>query len=114
MEDVASAPLSGVSARVGLANVERLLVGGAPIVRVHGAEGAFAALLIARLAALPGQPRPVLAVTADETSAQALARDLRFFMQSHNNVEDPLATARVAHLPHLETAPWADVSPDRR
>jgi transcription-repair coupling factor (superfamily II helicase) len=114
MDDGASAPLSGVSARHGLAGVERLLVAGEKVVRVHGAQGAFAALLVSRLGALPGQPRPVLVVTPDEPAAQALARDLRFFMQSHNNSDDPLASARVAHLPHLETAPWPDVSPDRR
>ncbi|MGZ3440873.1 MAG: hypothetical protein ACXVDD_15220 [Polyangia bacterium] len=80
MEDAAESPLSGLNARAGLAAVERLLAGPARVVRVHGTAGAFQALLCARLAALPGQTRPLVAVTADEAAAQALTRDLRFFL----------------------------------
>ncbi|MCU1279848.1 MAG: transcription-repair coupling factor, partial [bacterium] len=113
-EDAAESSLKGLSAREGFAAVERLLAGPAPVVRVHGTAGAFQALLCARLAALPGHARPLVAVTADEAAAQALTRDLRFFLQSVHAVDDPTAASRVAHLPWLETAPWADVSPDRR
>ena len=114
MDDAVDSPLSGLSAKEGLAAVERQLSRQAPIVRVHDTAGAFQSLLVARLAALPGHARPLVAVTADEPAAQALTRDLRFFMQSLHAVDDPLAASRVAHLPWLETAPWADVSPDRR
>ncbi|MDB4969999.1 MAG: transcription-repair coupling factor [Myxococcales bacterium] len=105
--------LSGLSAKQGLATVADLL-GAHRIVRVHNSVGAFQALLCARLASLPGHARPLVAVTADETAAQALTRDLRFFMQSIHAADDPTAASRVAHLPWLETTPWADISPDRR
>jgi transcription-repair coupling factor (superfamily II helicase) len=105
--------LAGLSAKQGLATVAELL-GGNRIVRVHNTAGAFAALLCARLAALPGHARPLVAVTADEVAAQALTRDLRFFMQATHAADDPTAASRVAHLPWLETTPWADISPDRR
>jgi len=106
--------VAGLSAAAGFAAVERHL-GTNKIVRVHNTSGAFAALLCERLAALPGHARPLIAVTADEPSAQALARDLRFFLTGAVGPEnDPTTPSRVAHLPWLETAPWADVSPDRR
>ena len=114
-EDAAESPLSGVSAAAGLATVARLLernancasaqyrrrVPGAPVRAAGGAAG---------------RARPLVAVTADETAAQALVRDLRFFLASARPgpENDPTAAPRVAHLPWLETAPWADVSPDRR
>ena len=82
--------LSGLSAKQGLAAVADLL-GAHRIVRVHNTAGAFAALLCARLAALPGHARPLVAVTADETAAQALTRDLRFFMQATHAADDPTA-----------------------
>ncbi len=99
--------LSGVSAAAGFASVKRLLAEH-KIVRVHNTSGAFQALLAAQL------PAPLLAVTADEAQAQALTRDLRFFVQSQMSADDPQAVARVAHLPYVETAPWDDISPDRR
>src|SRR5438045_384072 len=135
------------SAREGLGELERLWAAGAPRVRVHGCEGAFAALTIARLAALPAganAERPLVVVTPNEEVAANLVRDLHFFMQEHHSalgprpkagvaseasvlgprpkagvaseasVDDLVAAPRVLHLPHLETAPWADVSPDRR
>jgi transcription-repair coupling factor (superfamily II helicase) len=116
MDDV----LTGLSAKEGIAAVARLLAEH-NIVRVHNTGGAFAALLVAEL------KQPVLVVTPDEPTAQAMTRDLRFFLQSHNNPEDPSPPApgpaaaagsersrTVAHLPYMETTPWADVSPDRR
>src|ERR1700761_6442954 len=99
--------ISGVSAAAGFAAIKRLLAEH-KIVRVHNTSGAFQALLAAQL------PAPLLAITADEAQAQALTRDLRFFVQSQVSPDDPLAVARVAHLPYVETAPWDDVSPDRR
>src|SRR4030095_1131906 len=42
-------------------------------------------------------------------------RALRFFLAGAVGPENaPTAPSRVAHLPWLETAPWADISPDRR
>src|SRR4051794_14180956 len=114
-QDAADSPLSGLSARAGFEALERLL-GSNKIVRVHNTAGAFQALLCARLTEMKDLPRPLVAVTADETAAQALVRDLRFFLASGavGPENDPTSASRVAHLPWLETAPWADVSPDRR
>jgi transcription-repair coupling factor (superfamily II helicase) len=117
-EAFANEPVSSLGAAAGLAALERALAARAGAVRVYGVEGAFAAFVAARLAALPGHARPLLVVTPDETSALALTRDLRFFLPSLPSAAgaevDPLAAGRVAHLPYLETAPWADISPDRR
>jgi len=114
-DDAAESPLSGLSARAGLESVGKLLQSH-KIVRVHNTAGAFQALLLAYLAERKDLTRPLVAVTADEVTAQALVRDLRFFMASAGPgpENDPTAPSRVAHLPWLETAPWADVSPDRR
>jgi transcription-repair coupling factor (superfamily II helicase) len=115
--------LAGVSAANGFAAIARLVQAddqnvrsNKKIVRVHNTAGSFQAMLCAELSALPGQVRPLVAVTADEASAQALARDLRFFLANAavGPENDPTAPSRVAHLPWLETTPWADVSPDRR
>src|SRR5579862_7930122 len=103
----------------GLVELERLQAAGArpetKVVRVFGCEGAVQALAIARLAAkLPPSERPLVAVTPDEARASSLARDLRFFMHAHHSPDDPIGSPRVLHLPHYETTPWADISPDRR
>src|SRR5437867_269661 len=112
--ETAASGESGVSAAVGLAELERLVDGRAPRVRLYGCRGAFAALTVARLAArLAAGERPLVVVTPTETRAVELVRDLAFFLPARH-VEDPLAGPRVMHLHGLETAPWADVSPDRR
>ncbi len=106
--------LESLSAAAGLAELERLARAGSRRVRVYGAEGAFAALAVARLAqTTPAAQRPLVVVTATETEAAQLIRDLGFFMPVAHS-DDPLGSPRVLHLPHQETAPWADVSPDRR
>jgi transcription-repair coupling factor (superfamily II helicase) len=99
--------LGAVSAAVGLAELEKRAREREPRVRVYGAEGAFSAVAIARLAGVGD--RPLVVVTSNETDAAQLVRDLSFFLPS-----DPNGEPRVLHLPHQETAPWADVSPDRR
>jgi transcription-repair coupling factor (superfamily II helicase) len=106
----------GVGAAAGLAELERLLAGGAPSVRVFGCAGGFQALTIARLALLktPGAPRPLVVVTPTETAAAALVRDLGLFLPTAHAPDDPLGIPRVQHLHGLETSPWADISPDRR
>jgi len=104
-----------LSAAAGLAELGSLAAD-QPLVRIFGSEGAFAAMVVARLRGLPG-PRPLIAVTADDASAHALARDLRFFLRGDtdaSSIGDVLDHPRVLELPSLETAPWADVTPDRR
>src|SRR6185312_10615604 len=107
--------LQGLRAKDGIATVVKLLTE-SKIVRVHNTAGSFQALFCAELVQAHNFPRPLVVVTADETTAQALVRDLRFFLpsQAAGPENDPTAPSRVAHLPWLETAPWADVSPDRR
>jgi transcription-repair coupling factor (superfamily II helicase) len=103
----------GVSASAGLAQLGRLLQAGQRCIRLHGCSGAFQALTIARIAeGLPAKGHPLIAVVRDEDAAQALARDLQFFLG--NSAEDPAATPRVLHLPGLDVSPYADASPDRR
>jgi transcription-repair coupling factor (superfamily II helicase) len=102
--------MEGTSAAEGLAELERLHRAG-PRVRVYGAEGAFLALAVSRLA--QAGEKPLVVVTPTEVDAAQLARDLGFFLPSAHS-DDPIQAPRVLHLPHLETAPWADVSPDRR
>src|SRR5947207_13230125 len=102
--------LSGLSAKKGLTTVAELL-GAHRIVRVHNTSGAFAALLCARLASLPGHARPLVAVTADETAATALTRDQRFFMQATHATDDPTAASRDAHPTWLEKHQRASVTP---
>src|SRR6516165_6994132 len=99
LEDAAESPLSGLSARAGIEAVEKRLAGH-KIVRVHNTAGAFQAFLCARLAEMKDLARPLVAVTADEVTAQALVRDLRFFMASSGPgpENDPTAASRVAHL----------------
>jgi transcription-repair coupling factor (superfamily II helicase) len=115
-EEITQEPsLDGVSAAAGLAELERLQRAGAPLVRVFGSEGGFQALLVARLAGtLAPTERPLVVITPDEAGALALTRELGFFLHADNGHEQPIPSPRVLHLPHLETAPWADVSPDRR
>ena len=96
-----------VSAQAGLVELARLA--SEPRVRVYGAEGALQALTIAHLA----KSGPLVAVTPTEAEAAQLVRDLGFFMPAVHS-DDILGSPRVLHLPHQETAPWADVSPDRR
>lgn len=105
--------LEGVSARVGLAEVERLFRARTPLVRVFGTEGGFQSLLISRIAAA-AEVKPLVVITPDDSSASNLVRDLKYFMHAHQTPDDPIGSPRVLELSHLETAPWADVSPDRR
>jgi len=108
-----AAVYSGVSAREGLTELEALAAT-APRVHLFGCDGALQALAIARLAErLPPSLKPLVVVTPDDPRAAARARDLQFFMQSHQT-NDASAPPRVMTLPHFETTPWADVAPDRR
>src|SRR6185503_8995920 len=99
-EDRADSPLSGVSAQAGINAVADGLARH-KIVRVHNTAGAFQALLCARLSELPGFARPLIAVTADETLARELVRDLRFFLASSGPGPEnvPTGAPRVRHLP---------------
>src|SRR5690348_2312294 len=110
MDGLTHDELGAVSASAGLAELVRLAQA-APRVRVYGVEGAFAALTAAQLA--QAGERPLVVVTPTEAEAAQLVRDLGFFLPT-THTDDPLGSPRVLHLPHLETAPWADVSPDRR
>ncbi len=120
MDDLApkgdrDSPFDGVSAAEGLATLEGHARAATPVVRLFGCEGGFQALTVARLArALESAARPLVVITPDEPAAAALARDLRFFLPALQSADDPLGSPRVMHLPHLETAPWADITPDRR
>jgi transcription-repair coupling factor (superfamily II helicase) len=76
--------------------------GGADVTGLHGAARGLAARHL--LARGTGR-RAVLAVTADEESADVLARDLAFFLGA-----DPAAVVRVPADPVL---PYDDLSPDR-
>ena len=67
--------LQGLRAQEGIATVGKHLVD-SKIVRVHNTAGSFQALLCSELVRLHNFPRPLVAVTADETTAQALTRDL--------------------------------------
>jgi transcription-repair coupling factor (superfamily II helicase) len=112
-ERLEQAAYSGVSAKEGLAELQSLSAR-EPLVRVYGCEGSFQALAIARLAeALPRDLKPLVVVTPDDATAATRARDLQFFLHAHQQT-DAAAPPRVMTLPHLETTPWADVSPDRR
>jgi len=107
--------LDGVSARTGLEELERRFRAREGLVRVFGAGGGFQALVVSRLAAaLEAAERPLVVITPDDTSATNLVRDVKYFLHAHQTADDPLGSPRVLHLPHLETTPWADVSPDRR
>ncbi|MBI5481358.1 MAG: transcription-repair coupling factor [Deltaproteobacteria bacterium] len=114
--------------REGLARLERLLAEGQRCVRLCAADPTLVALLAARLAAGlgPGR-RPLLCLTAEEPQAEALARDLAFFLgpgpgggagaggaRGDAATEHPAAPPRVMLLPAVETSPYADLSPDRR
>ncbi|HEY3358357.1 MAG TPA: transcription-repair coupling factor [Polyangia bacterium] len=103
--------------RAGLARIEAALAEGARCARVTAADPALVALVAARLAAgRPAGTRPLLCITADEEAAQALARDLTFFLGTGapEGEDLPLAPPRVMFLPAVETSPYADLSPDRR
>jgi transcription-repair coupling factor (superfamily II helicase) len=95
-----------------LAQLARLRSDGARRVRLTGCEGPLQALVAAELAR--ASVRPLVVVARDGASAQALARDLGFFLPTEGAHDDPAAPPRVMLLPELETSPWADISPDRR
>jgi transcription-repair coupling factor (superfamily II helicase) len=107
--------------REGLERLERLLAEGQRCVRLCAADPTLVALATARLAASLGPARrPLLCLTAEEPQAEALARDLAFFLGT-GPVTDPAtgmdpaaAPPRVMLLPAVETSPYADLSPDRR
>jgi transcription-repair coupling factor (superfamily II helicase) len=90
-----------------LETLDTSLSGDARRVRVGGAAGSAGAWLLAGL--VERRPKTtVLAVTADESGARALARDLRFFLGAAD------AHERVAPFPAVETSPYAEVAPDTR
>jgi transcription-repair coupling factor (superfamily II helicase) len=107
--------------RDGLADLERLLADGARCVRLCTADPTLVALCAARLAAgLAAARRPLLCLVAEEPQAEALARDLAFFVgsgpatETATSVDPAAAPPRVMLLPAVETSPYADLSPDRR
>src|SRR5579871_748819 len=84
-------------------------------VRLVGCDGPLQALVAAELARGVGAAkRPLVVVARDGAGAQAVARDLGFFLPTVGAHDEPTAPPRVMLLPELETTPWADVSPDRR
>src|SRR5262245_27671520 len=76
--------------------------GPSPVAELYGATGASVALVAAELARVAG---PVVLLTENEPRAEALARDVGFFLRDE---------AKVVHVPAPETSPYADLSPDRR
>jgi transcription-repair coupling factor (superfamily II helicase) len=102
-----------VSAQAGLAELSRRVSAGERV-RVHGAGGAFAAVVLAHLAERGDERRrPIVALVADDDRAEQLERDLAFFMPTTDDGE-PLAASRILRLPADDTSPYAEVSPDRR
>src|SRR5438309_654358 len=98
-----------------LASLDRLLAAreGPRTLRLHGVEGSLLALVAARIAGRASKAGPLVLVARDGASAQALTRDLQFFLPDAAG-DDPARPPRVMVLPELETSPWADTSPDRR
>ncbi|MSP61274.1 MAG: transcription-repair coupling factor [Myxococcales bacterium] len=106
--------VTGLPLRQVLSELSRLRVAEARRVRLLGCDGPLQAAVVASLAgALPASQRPLIVIASDGSEAQALARDLGLFLPQSAEA-DPAAPPRVMLLPELETAPWADVSPDRR
>ena len=99
-----------------LAELGRLRNAGAPRIRLVGSgEGPVQALIAAELAAPLGpSQRPLVVIARDGAAAQAMARDLNFFLPPTAAHDDPTAPPRVMLLPEIEVSPWAEVSPDRR
>ncbi|MBI4512116.1 MAG: transcription-repair coupling factor [Deltaproteobacteria bacterium] len=94
-----------------------------PRITVHGCDGALFATVIARVAEeIPTKERPLVVVVPDETQAEGLVRDVRFFLGSSHPVtesgeahgDDPTTPPRVLHLPSGHASPYAELSPDRR
>jgi transcription-repair coupling factor (superfamily II helicase) len=126
--DAVAEPTELTPVREGLEHLERLVGEGTRGVRLWAADPTLVALAAARLAAgLPRKRRPLLCLTAEEPQAEALVRDLAFFLgptrgaEEHGpdgapaGVVDPAAAPpRVMLLPAVETSPYADLSPDRR
>ena len=95
-----------------LLRIRGLLDGGERRVRLLGAEGSLVAAVAAELARTR-RTRPLVVVASSASAAESLARDLEFFLPRLDGDDDPTAPPRVMLLPDLETAPWADISPDR-
>src|SRR5437016_3665165 len=99
----AAPPESGASMRAALAELRRLLDGGARRVRLHGADGSLLALVAAQLASDEKRVHPLVLVARDDAAATALHRDLQFFLPERveGGKDDPARPPRVMLLPEL-------------
>ncbi len=84
----------------------RMATGGAV---AYGLSPSFAACAAARASA----EGPLIVVVADESTAQTMASDIRFFLPPAGPSGDPARPPRVLEIPVLDTSPYADLSPDR-
>src|SRR5947209_5369969 len=121
MEPAVQQEASRASLRELLAELKRLFGGGARRVRLHGCDGSLLALVAAQLAAdTPADraKRPLVVIARDGAAAQALHRDLGFFLPERPPAatatatatatggpaaDDPARPPRVMLLPELET-----------
>ncbi len=99
--------------RQALGQLARLRASGAERVRLLSASAPLLALVAAKLSAEEACP-PLIVVARDGATAQALARDLAFFLPAPLTQSAPDAPPRVMLLPEFDTSPWSEVSPDRR
>lgn len=92
--------------------VARLQHAGASV-RITGAAGSSGALLVTQVGhAKPaiGQ-NPVVVLTANETRAQAFARDVRFFLAEGSDAREEEFGDRAVEFPAPDTSPYAEVAP---
>jgi transcription-repair coupling factor (superfamily II helicase) len=78
-------------------------------IRIGGLRGSAGAMALARIFA--ANPRPIAALLATSTEAEAFATDLRFYLGDQHG-RDPLAR-RVHFLPGWEIPPFEPLSPTR-
>ncbi len=90
-----------------LADLEGALRAGQKAVGVSGVIGAAKGLFVARL--VRARRGPVVVVSPDEESAEALERDLRFFLDPDVSEASP----RILRLPADDLLPYDDLTPDR-
>ncbi len=88
-----------------------------PHIQIVGADGPFAACVIADLARQ--LERPLLVITPAAKSASELASDLTLFSQEDPSLSDdeddlPSSPSHIALFPEYDVGPFHEASPDRK
>ncbi len=105
-----------LSAQKAAEQLRALLQKNIPLIQLHGCEGSLPSFFLSSLVEQTSSlKRPLLAVVETQLQAQALVRDLQFFLGTKtNSLGDVSGSTQVFHFPEMEVSPWVEATSEQK